>query len=253
MSPSFFSLLLCASLLLTTPTLSLAQDGKSAVKAMDAIAAARKATGRAITKIAEISARGATPFPIAWDLKFYDPASPTYLTDLRPGERPEPSSHDYAEGKPPTYFDVTRVKLDVDKAFEVANKEAAIAKVGFDRLDYSLRAREFSQEPVWTLRLVNEEEQLVGTVELSAESGRVFRTIWLRRGPEPGQIRVIDSVLAAGGPTAASSASGASLENDLPALPPTPNLDPDAPANPAAPAKPESINVVEPVSPPKTP
>ena len=180
-------------------------------------------------------------------------ASPTYLTDLRPGERPEPSSHDYAEGKPPTYFDVTRVKLDVDKAFEVANKEAAIAKVGFDRLDYSLRAREFSQEPVWTLRLVNEEEQLVGTVELSAESGRVFRTIWLRRGPEPGQIRVIDSVLAAGGPTAASSASGASLENDLPALPPTPNLDPDAPANPAAPGKPDSINVVEPVSPPKTP
>jgi hypothetical protein len=158
---------------------------------LDLIDSARRRSGRQLTKIVEMSARNAVPYPTDWDLKFYDPASTSYFSEIKGGEKVAPGPNLYVEGKPPTYFALERVKLDVVKAFQIAEKEATDAQIGFDKVDYSLRAREFSLEPVWTLRLVNNRNQLMGVVELSADSGQLYRTIWLKRnGPD---VQVVDS------------------------------------------------------------
>jgi hypothetical protein len=202
------------------PTPSGAEVSKKKIPgALAAISAASARTGKSITKIAEVSGSSGKPFPAAWSIKFHDARSSTYLTDLVPGGQPVPADHTYSQGKLPTFFDISRVKLDVVRAFELANAEATYAKIGFDSLDFTLRAREFSQEPVWTLRLVNLEDQLVGVVELSAESGRIYRTVWLRRSAENGgEIRVIDSAMASS-PSAAGAASGNSEGKDAKAVP----------------------------------
>jgi hypothetical protein len=73
------------------------------------------------------------------------------------------------------------LKLGSVKAFEILNLEADRAKIGFDSIDYHLRCREFSSEPIWTLVANDAEGNQVARVDLSGESGRVMRTVWTYR------------------------------------------------------------------------
>lgn len=195
--------------------------------AMAALQAARERTGKEITRLVDLRGEGGMPNPPSWSMVFHDPKSSTNLSVLAPGEAPTPGDDDYAEGRPPVYFSSSRVRLDSPDAFKVANRQAAEAKVGFDYIDYQLRGRDFTEEPVWTLRLLDDEEELVGIVEMSGESGEVLRTIWLRRDTERGTVRVTDSALTGGPPrNSASEGAGAAAESELKALPPLRNLEP---------------------------
>jgi uncharacterized membrane protein YkoI len=193
--------------------------------ALAALEMARKQSGKPIVKLVKMVGKNGAPDPRGWSMTFHDPASSTYLSELSPGDGPEPSAEKYGKGESPNYFAASRVSVDSHRAFDKANKEAAAAKIGFDRIDYELRGREFSGEPIWTLRLINADDDLVGTVHLSAESGKILRTVWLRRTAD-GDIRVIDSALSSGGPSAAADSSEASEAEDLRALPPVQNIEP---------------------------
>lgn len=203
--------------------------------AMEAVELAKIQTQKSIVKLVSMRGVSGTPTPMGWSMQFHDPASSTYLSDLKTGGRVQPSKEVYATGESPIYFSVSRVLVDSLAAFEVANKEAAAAKVGFDRINYELRGREFSDEPLWTLQLINDDDDVVGIVHLSAESGKLLRTVWLRRTAR-NEVRVIDSALSAGGPSAAADSAGASTEPDVKALPPVQNIEPPpAPAPGPAP------------------
>ena len=193
---------------------------------------ARNQARKEMTKLVAVIGSEGSPTPRSWSFLFHDPASPTNLGYLEPGKAPEPADEAYAKGESPRYFDASRVKIDSPAAFEVANKQAAEAKVGFDRLNYELRGMEFTGEPIWTLRLLDADENVVGILHLSAETGRVKRTIWMRSTARKG-VRVIDSALTGGGPSATDESAGAATEQELRALPPVKNIEP--PTLPPAP------------------
>ena len=199
--------------------------------ALQAIELARTQTKKTIVKLVSLSGEEGNPNPPAWSMIFHDPASSTNLSKLDPGEAPEPAEDKYSGGVAPMYFDVGRVNIDSPAAFTAANKEAAEAKVGFDRITFELRGQEFTGAPVWTLRLLNADEEIVGIVHLSAESGKTLRTVWLRRDSRREAPIIIDSALTSG-----------TKEKENRALPPIQNIEPPpaAPEPPPAPDAPTS-------------
>jgi hypothetical protein len=139
-----------------------------------------------------------------------------------------PNREYYPEREPAGLFDLAKVEVDCAGAFRIADREAGTAMVGFDLIDYRLRCREFSDEPVWILTLRTKDGEQKGSVILSAKSGKVLRTIWSRIG-------------ANGRPFPEDSAMPAELRPPRP-VPPPPAVLPDPfPAKPPVkdPAVPE--------------
>ncbi len=178
---------------LTFSSLALAQTADPPT-ALQALERARRQAHKAISKVVRLTGTHGNPGPPTWTILFLDPASSTNLSLLEPSEAPQPAEDQYSRGTSPDYCSVSRIKIDSPAAFTLANQEAAEAKVGFDQITFELRAQEFTGMPVWTLRLLNADEAIVGIIHLSAESGKVLRTIWIRRDgrSEP---RIIDSAL----------------------------------------------------------
>lgn len=186
--------------------------------ALETIELARTQTRKPIAKIVSLTGTRGLPTPAKWELIFHDAASSTLLSEWRTGTQTIPGEGTYAKGRLPVYFSASRFKIDSADAFEQANKEAASAKVGFDWVNYELHGREGSDEPLWTLRLINLEKEIVGVVVLSAETGKVLRTVWLRHSARNG-VRVIDSALAPTETRGATRGATDSTQDDSKGLP----------------------------------
>ncbi len=152
--------------------------------------------------IVEMRAFNGVPQPQEWNVVVYDPASITLLNEywLGDGRAANEGPYDkiYPDKAPIGYIDFNKLKLDSTAAFTVAEGEARRARVGFDSLNYVLRSREYSNEPVWILALIDADKRLVGKVHVSGLTGSVLRTIWInRQGPTP---KVIDTAVPNGKP-----------------------------------------------------
>ncbi|MGI8603104.1 MAG: hypothetical protein ACR2OZ_08895 [Verrucomicrobiales bacterium] len=75
-----------------------------------------------------------------------------------------------------------RVRIDSRQLFALADKAAKKAHIGFDNLDYELRNREFSQEPIWSVRLNDSGGEMVGELAVAADSGAILRRMWSQNG-----------------------------------------------------------------------
>lgn len=164
--------------------------------ALQAVGFAQGATGE-FSRGVEITGSAGQPDPVVWTITSYDPKSPTMLREatVRNGVAKDrgASKEYYPKRQPDGFFLLRKVKLDSPDAFKVADKEAAGAEVGFDSIDYRLRCREFTDDPVWTLRLRDINGTVVGVIDMSAESGKVLRTVWVRRDPANSKPVVVDS------------------------------------------------------------
>ncbi len=147
--------------------------------------------------IVEMRAFNGVPQPSEWTVVAYDQASIYLLNEYWVGEgravNEGPYDEIYPDKAPIGFIDFAKLKLDSVAAFTVAEGEARKARVGFDSLNYVLRSREYSTEPVWILTLVDANESVVGKVHVSGLTGSVLRTVWInRQGPTP---KIIDSAL----------------------------------------------------------
>jgi len=79
-------------------------------------------------------------------------------------------------------LDFSRLNLDSDGAFKVANKEAIDRRVGFDSINYELLSDESSGSPIWDLTLYNNLGKLVGRIRISAENGKIVRPLSVDAG-----------------------------------------------------------------------
>ncbi len=198
------------------------RQGPQPRTALQSVEAARKATGSDIRRIVEMLGPTGDPAPAGWSIRFHDPASPSQLSFLEPGERVAPAPQEYEEGRAPVYFEASRFRVDSPEAFKIADREAASAKVGFDTVDYQLRGLEFSGAPIWTLRLLDADEELVGIIDISAETGKTLRTVWLRRDKETGAIRISDSSTQQDGRNDAENSGAAPQSEPEPKALPSP-------------------------------
>lgn len=125
-----------------------------------------------------------TPQPKAWEFLFTDPAAKGGVRALKvTGRRATPKAPDdggYESTVPLGFFRWSDVKVDSITAFHAVDQEARAAMIGFDSVQYVLRAREGTTQPVWFLSLWDKEERTVGRLEISATTGKVERRVWLR-------------------------------------------------------------------------
>jgi|GEM_PF-753312 len=150
----------------------------------------------AVRQIVEMTGTAGDPQPLEWRVTAIAPGRSDLLREFWIGDQrvtDEGLSDDfYPDRLPKGFLSLERVKLDSTQAFAMTEQVARDAGIGFDVINYKLHCREYSDEPVWTLTLLDREDTIVGSMHLSADSGKLLRTVWMRRQPN-GRLVVEDS------------------------------------------------------------
>lgn len=142
-----------------------------------AVKAAQKSTDSS-ADLVEVAGDRGEPQPQEWKVVLRDPGA-------RGGIREIVASGDvvvsqrtplrgYSDFSAQPAIPLTRLNLDSDRAFEIANKQAIAKKVGFSWVDYTLRANADGGAPTWVLRLYSGMGSQVGVIQISAENGTVL-------------------------------------------------------------------------------
>jgi hypothetical protein len=142
-----------------------------------AVKAAQKSTDSSADLVEVVGDRG-EPQPSEWKVVLRDPGA-------RGGIREVVASGDvvvsqrtplrgYSDFSAQPAIALTRLNLDSDRAFAIANKQAIAKKVGFSWVDYTLRANADGGSPIWVLRLYSGMGSQVGVIHISAENGSVL-------------------------------------------------------------------------------
>jgi hypothetical protein len=142
-----------------------------------ALKAAQKGADGSASLIAVTGERGA-PQPQEWKVIFSDPAARGGIREIVTSgdvivSQRTPLKGYTGVGSEPAIA-LTRVNLDSDGAFEIANKQAIAKKIGFSWVDYTLRANAVGGAPMWILRLHDSMGIRVGVIQISAENGSVI-------------------------------------------------------------------------------
>lgn len=145
--------------------------------AYSAVKAAQKGTDSSASLV-EVSGERGEPQPQEWKVVLRDPGA-------RGGVREIVASGDvvvsqrtplrgYSDLSAQPAIALTRLNLDSDRAFQIANKQAVAKKIGFSWVDYALRANAIGGSPMWILRLYDNMGSQVGVTQISAEDGSVI-------------------------------------------------------------------------------
>ncbi len=142
-----------------------------------ALKAAQKGADGSASLIAVTGERGA-PQPQEWKVIFSDPAARGGIREIVTSgdvivSQRTPLKGYTGVGSEPAIA-LTRVNLDSDGAFEIANKQAIARKIGFSWVDYTLRANAVGGAPMWILRLYDSMGIRVGVIQISAENGSLI-------------------------------------------------------------------------------
>lgn len=124
--------------------------------------------------------------PAQWLILQLDAKNPNLLHEyaVRAG-RPEAYRRfwrDPAQDLPTIPIVLSRVAVDSNRAFVLADQNARMAGIGFDSIHYQLRCRDLRNEPIWVLNLINGTQRSVGVLYISAITGETLRSVWYRPG-----------------------------------------------------------------------
>jgi hypothetical protein len=141
-----------------------------------ALKAAQQGTDGSASLI-EVTGERGEPQPQEWKVVLSDPAARGGIREIVASgdvivSQRTPVKGYTGVGSQPSIA-LTRLNLDSDRAFEIANKQAIARKVGFSWVDYTLRANAAGASPMWTLRLYDKMGSKVGVTQISAENGSI--------------------------------------------------------------------------------
>ncbi|MCB1234150.1 MAG: hypothetical protein KDM91_03680 [Verrucomicrobiae bacterium] len=191
-SSLFLALAGCAALGVAVPALSTAQEkqGLAAKTAMEQLG--KRFGNDRVEWIIEMRGYEGVPQPEEWEIVCYDPNARFLAREYWAGIGEEtnegPTNDFFPKRSPSGYIRLSDLKVDSRAAFTIAESEARKAKIGFDAVNYILRAREYSQEPIWTLELLDARNNVAGKIYISGETGEVLRLVWFSSGPDGPQI-----------------------------------------------------------------
>lgn len=176
------------------------QKASQGITAMEAL---RRLTERfgseAFTTLVEMVGPNGQTQPSSWKVVTVDISNPyltrTYSIDAETERNEGEGKTFYPDRIPSGFISLSRLSVGSYDAFVTLDKEASEAKIGFDSIQYRLRAREGSNEPVWTMTALDSDGLAVGVVDISGVSGIVLRTVWLRRAGTRTLPTVEDSAL----------------------------------------------------------
>ncbi len=183
-SSSLWPCLAGTALLLAASSLTQAQEQRLTAKGALQVLSLRFGP-EPLRALVEMRAQDGQSQPWEWEIISHNHLSPNQLRYYWVGGQEatdEGDCDDLYPLKPPAGFiNYDKFLLDSNAAFTVAEGAARAARVGFDSVNYTLRARELSDEPLWILDLVDARDFLVGKVYVSGETGSILRTLWIDR------------------------------------------------------------------------
>lgn len=156
--------------------LSAAETSSSALQALKDTARPELLTG-----LAEVKGKEGIPQPGEWIVLCNDPSAHGGIRELTivsghiVSER-TPMGEYAGEGDLP-HLIVTPTMIDSGAIFKIVDREAKAAHIGFDSIDYVLRVNAISGKPLWIVQLHKASGALVGTMEISAETGEVLKPL----------------------------------------------------------------------------
>lgn len=142
-----------------------------------AINAAQKIT-RPPAALVEMTGERGEPRPQEWKLVYSDPGARGGVReivasgDVVVSERTPLRGYSGVGSSQPIVL--TRLKIDSDGAFDIVNRQAAAKRIGFNWIDYTLRANTVTGAPMWILRLYDNMGAQVGVMQVSGEDGSVI-------------------------------------------------------------------------------
>ncbi len=156
--------------------LSAAETALSALKALNNASRPELLAG-----LAELKGKEGVPQPPEWIILCNDPNTHGGIRELTVAnghiisER-TPMGEYVGEGDLP-HLTVSPTTIDSGVIFKIVDREAKAARIGFDSIDYVLRVDAISGKPLWIVQLHKSSGALVGTMELSAETGEVLKPL----------------------------------------------------------------------------
>ena len=146
----------------------------------------RERTSALLNRVIQVEGREGAPQPGVWKVVLDDPAARGGVREFEVQNGKVSSErtpvHAYSGTAAEAVMDFKKLNLDSAGAFTIANKEAAAARVGFDTVDYVLRCGDNAGAPVWILKLTDDKRQVVGTIQISADSGAVVSRVGFGTG-----------------------------------------------------------------------
>jgi len=170
---SFFILGVAACLI---SQLSAAETSSSALQALKDASRPELLTG-----LAELKGKEGVPQPGEWIVLCNDPSAHGGIREVTivnghiVSER-TPMGEYAGEGDLP-HLTVTPTMVDSGAVFKIVDREAKAAKIGFDSIDYVLRVDAISGKPLWIVQIYKSSGALVGTMEISAETGGILKSL----------------------------------------------------------------------------
>jgi hypothetical protein len=128
-------------------------------------------------KLIEVTGERGDPQPQEWKVVLSDPTARGGIREIVASgdvivSQRTPVKGYAGVGAEPSIA-LTRLNVDSDRAFEIANQQAIGRRIGFSWIDYTLRADAGGGAPLWVLRLHNNMGSTVGVVQISAENGSI--------------------------------------------------------------------------------
>jgi len=179
--------ILCITIALVATALPVLAAPDTAYQALRTVGAQRGADS--LKHVIEVEGKGGVPEPVVWRVVLDDPATTGGIRtlDVAHGKiiaehTPVNSSTEPAAG---AVMDFSKLNLDSAGAFTVVEKQAQKAKLGFDSVDYTLRAGDGpNANPVWSIHMMDASDHSVGDVSVAADSGALVAST-LAGGPPP--------------------------------------------------------------------
>ena len=193
-------------------------------EALDALS--RRYGPEKFAHIVSMTGSDGAPSPSEWWVVVRDLKMPSTLHTYWSGDRrvtDEGENRAYYPNRiPDGFIDRTKLKIDSNQAFAIVEREAAKERIGFNEVDYELKAISLTDEPLWSLTLIDADGYHVGHVSVSGRTGNVLRSVWLGNNRSRSGFRnmVRDSMApSASAPVAEGPPNGGSTL--IPQLPPT--------------------------------
>jgi len=145
-----------------------------------------KLTAAGLKNVTEVTGDRGGPQPQSWKILMNDATARGGIREFVVSkaeivsERTPLSGFSGSGGLP--VIDLTKLNLDSDKAFKIANQSAQTAGVGFHWVNYSLRTDVQSGAPMWVLELIDYMGAPVGSMYISAQTGKITRSLQVETG-----------------------------------------------------------------------
>ena len=130
-----------------------------------------------LNNVIEVKGQAGAPQPASWTILINDPEARGGVREIEVAKNRIVSERtpvkEYSGKSEGPALNFSKLNLDSDGAFSVAENEARAANMGFYSADFLLR-RGDNGLPIWVLQFLDQDKNSIGSITISANTGAVI-------------------------------------------------------------------------------